>query len=496
MKRSTLFTIMLTSLFPLVGISQNKATIIDDVYFKPGDVKTIKAEDANQALNIKHKSNYKNGAKEIIFRERKGSKQEPIHDTIYVVGQASDYSANTKRSNNSLTENSGNIIHDTIYVTENVAGQLIDSLKDNNEQGYYLNGFNGNESDLEYAERIRRFHDPKYTIMVGSPLYNDIYYLNNNDWNVYLDGPYAYVTPTFTNPTWWDYNFNSYGYDRGFGFGWNNYPWSYNNFYGGFGFGGYYGYGNYYGYGYGYPYYGYDDYYGYGGFGGWYGNSRNRNHDEGSRREISNHSGGNRLGGTRNSASSMMIGGGSNTVSSRSPYTVVSGSRASSTASQGTSATSNVRSYSSRSNGIGVVRGSGTRIVNNTQSSTSGITRTGSSIINTRPRTYSTTISNLPGGNNNSSRNYSTSPTSRSTYSGSSRTNYNNSTSTPTRSTYSTRSSSIPTRSSSPSYSNENPGSSYSGNSNSSSSSRSSSGSGSSSSNSGSNRNSSGGGRR
>ncbi|MFR0836185.1 MAG: hypothetical protein ACLSG8_08715 [Barnesiella sp.] len=29
-------------------------------------------------------------------------------------------------------------------------------------EGYYLNGFNGSQSDYEYATRIRRFHNPRF----------------------------------------------------------------------------------------------------------------------------------------------------------------------------------------------------------------------------------------------------------------------------------------------------------------------------------------------
>ena len=252
MKRFTFFIVMLALLFPLTGISQNNAAIIDDIYYKPGVVKTAQTEAPAQTQNKQevstlNKPNYKNGAKEIVYTERKGLKPKTVvRDTVYVVGQAGD---KTEKQSRTPINNSGNsdilVVHDTIYVSE-IA--IDDSIQNNREQGHYLNEFNGTESDLEYAERIRRFHNPRYTVFIGDPNYNDIYFLNNNDWNVYVDGSYAYVTPTWTNPYWWNYSFSPFsygGYGSGFGFGWNNYPWSFNNFYGGF-YGSYFG--DYYGY--------------------------------------------------------------------------------------------------------------------------------------------------------------------------------------------------------------------------------------------------------
>jgi hypothetical protein len=223
MKRSTLITVI-SLLIPLLGMSQTKSSFVDDVYLKPGDSKTTDSSQPNG--QTKKAPNYKNGAREIIYNERETPVAKAGHDTLYVVGEENDSTVN------------------------------------NEEQGHYLNGFNGTESDLEYAERIRRFHNPKYEIFIGDPRYNDIYFLNNYDWNVYVDGSYAYVTPTWTNPYWWNYNFSPYSYGS-WGFGFNNWyspysyysglyssPWGFDSFYGGFGYGGF-------GLGYGYGYGGY-----------------------------------------------------------------------------------------------------------------------------------------------------------------------------------------------------------------------------------------------
>ncbi|MCD8292259.1 MAG: hypothetical protein LUC23_00635, partial [Prevotellaceae bacterium] len=80
--------------------------------------------------------------------------------------------------------------------------------------GEWVNGFDGSDDDYEYAMRIIRFRNPRYAISISSPLYWDVVYgygFNSWDWNVYTDGLYAYVFPTFTNRLWWDWRFNSYG---------------------------------------------------------------------------------------------------------------------------------------------------------------------------------------------------------------------------------------------------------------------------------------------
>ncbi|MDP4240218.1 MAG: hypothetical protein Q8904_12180 [Bacteroidota bacterium] len=436
MKRSTLITI-LSLLIPLLGMSQTKAAYVDDIYLKPGDAK---AQMSVQNQDTKEKTpQYKNGAKEIVYIERDSPNNKVVHDTVYVVGQANEVRQNT--SSNVIN----GIVHDTIYVV----GQANDSTENNREQGYYLNGFKGTESDMEYAERIRRFHNPRYEIFIADPRYNDIYFLNDYDWNVYVDGSYAYVTPTWTNPAWWNYNFSPYSYG---GYGWYS-PWGYNNFYGGFGFGGYFGdyfgYGGYYGYG--YPYYGYG--YGYGNWGYgydgyWGGGKRHEDADQRLRNGISSREGGYGYNSSRTVASSR---------ETSNPYTVIRGSNA--------SRTKNLNTTSSRPvpNGIGSIRSQfSSRSLNRGLTGSSYTTTTRSSIptINTRPRTTNYNSNNI---SNYSSRsvnsNSSPSPvrstiTSRSTYS------------TGNNSSYYRSNNSVSSRSSSSSYSSGSSGSSggsYSG---------------------------------
>lgn len=77
----------------------------------------------------------------------------------------------------------------------------------------WVNGFNGSQSDYEYSTRIIRMSNPSLAIHISSPYYWDVVYGSSSfDWNVYVDGNYAYAFPTFSNPLWWDWRFGRYYY--------------------------------------------------------------------------------------------------------------------------------------------------------------------------------------------------------------------------------------------------------------------------------------------
>jgi len=95
----------------------------------------------------------------------------------------------------------------------------------NDETGYWVNGFNGSDFDRSYAERLIRFHGPAIRIPYYSPLYSEIVYFNSYDWNVYVDGHYAYAVPTWTN-RWYDYYyFDRFHYGTYYTYG--NYPYAF-----------------------------------------------------------------------------------------------------------------------------------------------------------------------------------------------------------------------------------------------------------------------------
>lgn len=212
----------------------------DDLYYLPKKEKaktTVATTERNTAT--KSPSN----AQTIVVRDVKGN-----------VRNVDEY--NRRYSSRDYQISTSN---DTVYLDE----------RPYNERGEWVNGFNGSEDDYEYAMRLVRFRNPRYAISVSSPLYWDVVYGGYGmwDWNVYDDGMYAYVFPTYTNRLWWDWRWNRWG------FGW------YNSWYAPYYSSWYYPY-----YGYSYwggfwsPYYGhhYYPYYGWGG--GYYHRGSNYNH--------------------------------------------------------------------------------------------------------------------------------------------------------------------------------------------------------------------------
>ena len=112
-------------------------------------------------------------------------------------------------------DNTFSMENDTLYIEE----------KPYNERGEWVNGFEGSQSDYEYAMRIIRFRNPRYAIPVSSPLYWEVVYtLPSWEWNVFDDGYYAYAFPTYTNRLWWDWRFD-------YSWGWRS-SWYYNSWYG------------------------------------------------------------------------------------------------------------------------------------------------------------------------------------------------------------------------------------------------------------------------
>lgn len=396
MKTKILF--LQLAMFLSIGLFGQKTEMIDDVYFKPGSKSILNNNDVKSKKVVKQQGKYLNGAKEIIFVDR-DSVEIVTPDSKYLLAKAND---STELSQNNEDENGG----------------------------HYLNEFNGSQSDLEYAERIRRFHNPKYTIFIGDPNYSDIYFLNNFDWNVYVDGSYAYVTPTWTNPYWFDYMYRPYSYNNWY---WGNSwyspysvygGWGYNNwgspFYGGWGYNywgnpyygswsyPYYGYGYGYGYGnygWGYPYYGYHNH--------WNGGYANTNLNR--RNDPMNNEANRRVAGTSRSSQgvshrmeALTIGGDRTSYSGRNTYTSLSNSNNRT----GAGINSGLRSDAGLS---GSFRNSNT---DNTRSSSIRTTADGMPVSNNRNSGYTT--------NDNS--------TNRSDYSTSNRGTYNSS----NRQTYST----------------------------------------------------------
>lgn len=205
----------------LTAVNASAQRFIDDIYFTPKDAQQEQARPKGQV---------KNGAREVVFVNTAEELQLP--DTLEGLNETTS----------AMTTDSA-----VVYVAE----------------GSYPNGFEGTMEDFEYTQRIYRFHNPRIAIHISDPAYNDIYFLDDDLWNVYIDPyNYAYVTPTWTNPYYWDYMYRPYAYGS-WAWRWNPYGawgwnscWGWHTHYGWDPYWGYTGYWDYYNPYWGYPHWG------------------------------------------------------------------------------------------------------------------------------------------------------------------------------------------------------------------------------------------------
>lgn len=198
MKKFVLVSLIMACL-PFLAMAQTN----DDLYFVPKK-KTEKKETSGTPAKVVIETGkvpttvYSSPGTTIVVKDVKGEMRD-----------VDEYNRRyTSRENTFYKEN------DTLYIEE----------KPYNEQGEWVNGFEGSQSDYEYAMRIVRFRNPRYAIPISSPLYWEVVYaLPSWEWNVFDDGYYAYAFPTFSNRLWWNWRFD-------YSWGWRS-PWYYSSWY-------------------------------------------------------------------------------------------------------------------------------------------------------------------------------------------------------------------------------------------------------------------------
>lgn len=190
MKRNVVKLMVLLFILSGTAVAQSE---VDDVYFVP----------------TKKEKETETPASRLVETAKSVESESTVNNSINVVvrnsqGRQVDIDEYNRRYTSD--KNDFSIENDTLY---------IDELPDSDLEGQWVNEFQGTRDDYEYAVRLIRFHDPAYAIPVGSPLYWDVVYgvglFPSWDWNVYYDGMYAYVFPTYSNPLWWDWRYNSWG---------------------------------------------------------------------------------------------------------------------------------------------------------------------------------------------------------------------------------------------------------------------------------------------
>lgn len=206
MKKIVLLLVFIGCL-PLITLAQTE----DDLYYVPS--KVVKSSTTQTV--VKQKPVTRTSSVNVNQYENNNSRNVDDYNRRYNVENTSNgYSKDV---------NSNGDVNDTLYVKENKSKRNASDLN-----GKWVNGFNGSEDDYEYATRMIRFRNPRYAICISSPYYWDV--VNTIDtwnWNVYDDGLYAYIFPTFSNPLWWNWSYNSYGWGIGWNYGWGYPGWRY-----------------------------------------------------------------------------------------------------------------------------------------------------------------------------------------------------------------------------------------------------------------------------
>ena len=214
MKRNLLVSLLIVCL-PMCILAQ------DDLYFVPKK-KTEKKVSATMPSKV------------VVEKEKNATTLYTATGSTVVVKDVKGNIRDVDEYNRRYTsrDNTFTMENDTLYIEE----------KPYNERGEWVNGFEGSQEDYEYAMRIVRFRNPRYAIPVSSPLYWDVLYsFPSWDWNVFDDGLYAYVFPTYTNRLWWDWRYRyPWGASWNFSWAWHS-PW-WDSWYGpGYWGGGYWG---------------------------------------------------------------------------------------------------------------------------------------------------------------------------------------------------------------------------------------------------------------
>lgn len=230
----------MASLLPAVAQSYY---VEDDIYYSPDDKNPV----IEQVRQEREATNTPTKTVAIVTKNEKSPSTTTQSKTPSGIENERDIDEYNRRY--SSTDKDTTVVDDgtvtgTIFAYNSDQVAPGDTLYVQLEDGYYLNDFNGSLSDYQYTVQIHRFYDPKYTVSISDPAYSSIYMLDSNDWNVYIDGSYAWVTPTWSNPWYWSYTWAPFSY--------SSLSWRWN-------------------WGWGSPYYGwYDPWYYPGGYYGWH----------------------------------------------------------------------------------------------------------------------------------------------------------------------------------------------------------------------------------
>lgn len=249
MKTAILISIMMVML-PIGTYAQ-----YDDMYFVPKKEKKAETKETQSASSRQEVRQTSTVTSTPVLRES---------DNGFTLDSETDYST-------SLSDERDVDEYNRRYMFYDDGSEEADTLYEDSvaaeEEGEWVNGFNGSDADYQYTKRILRFYTPTVGIPVSSPLYWDLCYGPDAIyWNVYDDGFYAYAFPSSWNSLYYSPAFSwSWGW-RPWGWGYSWYGGWYSPWYDPWYYGPWYGYGWYHHPHYWGPHYG----------GGWVGRPVNR----------------------------------------------------------------------------------------------------------------------------------------------------------------------------------------------------------------------------
>lgn len=180
-------------------IMAQRSVFEDDIYYTPKDeVKTVVKKQTVQTQTVTQQN------------------AAPVSQQVSQESEQFDVDAYNRRYATSYTPST------TDSVTEQTTTTTTTTTT---TQSYYENGVG--TSNMEYAERIRRFHNPEVGLYVVDPEYNTIY-LIEDDYTPYVTSVNIITSPWVTPWGWSTYRWYGYPYSS---WSWSiNYnPWYWNS---------------------------------------------------------------------------------------------------------------------------------------------------------------------------------------------------------------------------------------------------------------------------
>lgn len=200
MKKSV-FLSLFTLCFPILLFAQS---VDDDLYFVPTKQKVKSKHEVadDRGSDNQEKMIVVDGNPTSTAYDKLGNTTIVVKDQEGNLRDVDEYNRRYSSKRYNFTQS-----NDTLYVEEKNTEGL---------NGEWMNEFDGSKEDFEYATRILRFRSPRLAVSISSPYYWDIVYgVDAFNWNVYTDGHYAYAFPTISNPLYWNWRYDYWGWRWG-----------------------------------------------------------------------------------------------------------------------------------------------------------------------------------------------------------------------------------------------------------------------------------------